>query len=668
MPKIVQYNLPPGGTVTQVADAVDPALLLEDTAGLDFLEIDTANEKLILAGGGAKTGIGGTPDLCMAGGLHIIEGSSALSAASGNGDLLVLESDQHSGMTFTVPADKSSYIFFADNSTNGVCWIAADQSADSLTLKSTGPWRVQTGGENTRLYIDADGKICTGGEETSLGREGGSLHIMTGNSGGTSEVGYDDLVIERTAGAGMVLLSDATNSQTNGIAFRRGSANSHILGSYQDASGDVQLLFRCMSNDGNNADHKFIFRPNNDATVLTMTGAESTFQDHDVVLQANSADEFADSLIFHKSRHATDGEHTVVNDNDVLGTIEWKGSDGAEFESGAKIFARVNGTPADDASDMPTEIIFATSRDGQSAPTESVAITSSGYLGVGTMAPNSKFEVTTAITESAFKAAQTADNRNTVCVVAGQSIDRGPAFFVSTNENFADGGSYGVVRIDTKAAADTGFALISASSDDGGDLKFKVQGDGAVSADAAYSGSGADYSEFFETTDGNALAAGLSVVLEGGKVRIAQAGEKPIGVVRPTGTSSVVGNDPWNHWKGRYLRDDFGAYVKESYTVTEWTTEDGANHTYKTDKIPEDVVPPDDATISSTDKHGNPKMRKVVNPDYDESLEYVKREDRDEWVIVGLLGQVPVLKDQVMGESWVKMRDVSDSVEFYFIK
>jgi len=61
-------------------------------------------------------------------------------------------------------------------------------------------------------------------------------------------------------------------------------------------------------------------------------------------------------------------------------------------------------------------------------------------------------------------------------------------------------------------------------------------------------------------------------------------------------------------------------------------------------------------------------MRKVVNPDYDESLEYVKREDRDEWVIVGLLGQVPVLKDQVMGESWVKMRDVSDSVEFYFIK
>ena len=57
-----------------------------------------------------------------------------------------------------------------------------------------------------------------------------------------------------------------------------------------------------------------------------------------------------------------------------------------------------------------------------------------------------------------------------------------------------------------------------------------------------------------------------------------------------------------------------------------------------------------------------------MNPDYDESLEYVKREDRDEWVIVGLLGQVPVLKDQVMGESWVKMRDVSDSVEFYFIK
>jgi hypothetical protein len=212
-------------------------------------------------------------------------------------------------------------------------------------------------------------------------------------------------------------------------------------------------------------------------------------------------------------------------------------------------------------------------------------------------------------------------------------------------------------------------------------MQFQVLGDGTVSAGTGYDVVHSDYAEYFETTDGGSIAVGSSVVLEGGKVRAAQAGEQPIGVVRPNGTSSVVGNNPWNHWKDRYLRDDFGGYVKEAYTVTKWIEEvvesvrEGGtpitrseHRSFATDKIPSDVVVPDSATVSTTDKHGKPLMRQVENPDYDESLEYVTREDRDEWVIVGLLGQVPVLKDQVMGESWVKMRDVSDSVEFYFIK
>ena len=141
-----------------------------------------------------------------------------------------------------------------------------------------------------------------------------------------------------------------------------------------------------------------------------------------------------------------------------------------------------------------------------------------------------------------------------------------------------------------------------------------------------------------------------------------------MGVIRPPGTTSVVGNSPWRHWKDRFLRDDFGTYVKEPYTITEWTTDDGVFHSYATDGIPDDATPPDDATILSTDKRGDPWVRNVENPDYDESLEYVKREHRDEWVIVGLLGQVPISKGQPLADSWVKLRDVSDSVEMYFIK
>ena len=43
-------------------------------------------------------------------------------------------------------------------------------------------------------------------------------------------------------------------------------------------------------------------------------------------------------------------------------------------------------------------------------------------------------------------------------------------------------------------------------------------------------------------------------------------------------------------------------------------------------------------------------------------------EDRDEWHIVGLLGQIPVTKGQPTGSNWTKMKDVSNTVEMYFVK
>ena len=111
----------------------------------------------------------------------------------------------------------------------------------------------------------------------------------------------------------------------------------------------------------------------------------------------------------------------------------------------------------------------------------------------------------------------------------------------------------------------------------------------------------------------------------------------------------------------------------EEVTVTEWIDgkrEDGANNDiqYHTDKIPSNVVVPDDATVKSVDENGNKLMRNKLNPDYDESKTYVPREDRDEWNIVGLLGQVEITKGQPVASNWIKMKDISDTVELWFIK
>lgn len=82
--------------------------------------------------------------------------------------------------------------------------------------------------------------------------------------------------------------------------------------------------------------------------------------------------------------------------------------------------------------------------------------------------------------------------------------------------------------------------------------------------------------------------------------------------------------------------------------------------------------------IDVLDEHGQPvlvgtgkfeiKERPKLNPEYDESKEYVPREKRPEWNCVGLLGKLPLRKGQPVAESWIKMKDLSDGVELWLVK
>jgi len=83
-----------------------------------------------------------------------------------------------------------------------------------------------------------------------------------------------------------------------------------------------------------------------------------------------------------KSRGASIGTQTVVQNNDTLGRILFGGSDGTDFETAAWIQCDVDGTPG--ANDMPGRLVFSTTADGASSPTERMRITSSGGVLVGT--------------------------------------------------------------------------------------------------------------------------------------------------------------------------------------------------------------------------------------------------------------------------------------------
>jgi hypothetical protein len=84
------------------------------------------------------------------------------------------------------------------------------------------------------------------------------------------------------------------------------------------------------------------------------------------------------NLILAKSRGNAVGDNTIVQSGDDLGGINFQGSDGAEFVNAASIFAEVDGTPG--SNDMPGRLVFNTTADGASSPTERMRITSNGVI------------------------------------------------------------------------------------------------------------------------------------------------------------------------------------------------------------------------------------------------------------------------------------------------
>lgn len=152
------------------------------------------------------------------------------------------------------------------------------------------------------------------------------------------------------------------------------------------------------------------------------------------------------------------------------------------------------------------------------------------------------------------------------------------------------------------------------------------QGNGTF-AGTVSSSTGADYAEYFEWKDGNPAnedRVGYIVTLDGDKIVKANSGDDILGIC--SGTAMVLGDSAEWNWNKRYLTDDFGRIIYE----------DRMEHH-------EAMYNPDGELIEEAwdEKVHAPKQ----NPDYDPSQPYIKRENRPEWQIVGMMGKLYVRDD-----------------------
>ena len=187
----------------------------------------------------------------------------------------------------------------------------------------------------------------------------------------------------------------------------------------------------------------------------------------------------------------------------------------------------------------------------------------------------------------------------------------------------------------TYSATTRAFIIGNGTTDSAKGDAFYVLFNGETHADGAYSGSGADYAEMFEWSDGNTNKedrVGYFVTLDNDKIRLTNQNDNYIlGIV--SGSPMVIGNNPMR-WQGKYLDDEWGRPVYENIEYDE--------------QVP---MTPDDEGYDPESKEPQMKIVKrqayvrKQNPEWNGTQEYSLRTNRDEWACVGLMGQLLVRQD-----------------------
>jgi hypothetical protein len=119
-----------------------------------------------------------------------------------------------------------------------------------------------------------------------------------------------------------------------------------------------------------------VFSGGNITTGVQVDGTQ--FGDSTLSITRGSADNGTPGLVFGKSRSTG---NSVVSSGDGIGIIAFEGNDGAKFLRGAQIQAFVDGTPG--TNDMPGRLVFSTTADGASSPTERMRIVEAGHIYIG---------------------------------------------------------------------------------------------------------------------------------------------------------------------------------------------------------------------------------------------------------------------------------------------
>lgn len=198
----------------------------------------------------------------------------------------------------------------------------------------------------------------------------------------------------------------------------------------------------------------------------------------------------------------------------------------------------------------------------------------------------------------------------------------------------------------------TAFVIGNGTSATARSNAFSVQYDGTVKAKSTITASTtADYAEFFEWLDenpNNEDRVGYFVTLDGNRIKIASDNDDYIlGIV--SGEPFVLGNGDCDTWNGMYLHDEFRRTIYEpAPKIEEVEIKEEREETYIDEETGEEKIRTVEVVVGHEFKEVEGEFdgtRPKLNPEYDNTQQYISRFDRKEWSPVGMLGVLAVRHD-----------------------
>jgi len=273
---------------------------------------------------------------------------------------------------------------------HAVLWINRGSSASSGDAVGT----IRFADSSANQYAQID---CQADATTGSGDYPGRLVFSTTADGASSVT--ERMRIDSSGRMGLGTTSPqrklvASNAGAEGIEFGPGESSNRNLTLHYNRSTDVFVL-----SENRASQHTFLIGADEaariDASKRLLVGTSSSrsndlFGESQTQIEGTTAPTSSISVIRNsnnagsggiclaKTRGSSAGSATVVQSGDPLGFIDFEGADGTSLKRAASIACEVDATPG--TNDMPGRLVFSTTKDGASSPTEAMRIDNAGNL------------------------------------------------------------------------------------------------------------------------------------------------------------------------------------------------------------------------------------------------------------------------------------------------